>query len=238
MQQFAERRWTVSAPACVCGFENSAEAKFCGGCARPLGEPQLKCPVCGHVNLPGARFCERDATPLDTKLGIVDSLATQTPTLQLSEPPREEKKAEKKAPRKQGIIGTVVSVASGSLRLVPADATDKPIVIKYPLRLTNRIAALAVPGDDLEVFGGRDVDGTISARKMLNLKTGVLLYRRSSWAIPFFTILILGAISVLIGQGAFGNLGGPEMLILIVVVLMIIVVSNIIRSRRDRVPNV
>jgi class 3 adenylate cyclase/tetratricopeptide (TPR) repeat protein len=39
-----------------CGYANPAGARFCGGCATPLGDPR-GCPSCGSPNPAGQRFC-------------------------------------------------------------------------------------------------------------------------------------------------------------------------------------
>ncbi len=44
-----------------CGFENPAEVRFCGNCARPLGR---RCHACGFENPPAFRFCGGCAAPL------------------------------------------------------------------------------------------------------------------------------------------------------------------------------
>src|SRR5208282_6229318 len=44
-----------------CGFENAANAKFCGKCAAPLARV---CPACGFENPPAHKFCGECATPL------------------------------------------------------------------------------------------------------------------------------------------------------------------------------
>jgi len=44
-----------------CGFDNAANAKFCGECAAPLARV---CPACGFANPPAHKFCGECATPL------------------------------------------------------------------------------------------------------------------------------------------------------------------------------
>ena len=46
----------------ICGTENSAGRKFCGGCGGAL---TLTCPNCGGVNDPGVRFCGECGAPVD-----------------------------------------------------------------------------------------------------------------------------------------------------------------------------
>jgi class 3 adenylate cyclase/tetratricopeptide (TPR) repeat protein len=58
-----------------CGFENSAGARFCGGCGAPL---EQRCPSCGEAVAPGLAFC----TSCGARLGGAASTA----------PAREERK--------------------------------------------------------------------------------------------------------------------------------------------------
>jgi predicted amidophosphoribosyltransferase len=39
-----------------CGFENVADASFCGECAAPLTST-VSCPACGRANPPKQKFC-------------------------------------------------------------------------------------------------------------------------------------------------------------------------------------
>jgi hypothetical protein len=49
---------------CVtCGFENPADASFCGECAAPLASP-LSCPSCGKANPAKQKFCNGCGGPL------------------------------------------------------------------------------------------------------------------------------------------------------------------------------
>jgi Double zinc ribbon len=49
---------------CVaCGFENPADASFCGECAAPLAST-LSCPSCGKVNPAKQKFCNGCGGPL------------------------------------------------------------------------------------------------------------------------------------------------------------------------------
>src|SRR6266542_407240 len=49
---------------CVsCGFENPADASFCGECAAPLANT-LSCPSCGKANPAKQKFCNGCGGPL------------------------------------------------------------------------------------------------------------------------------------------------------------------------------
>ena len=214
----------MSPTACVCGFVNSPEAKFCGGCARPLAPPQLKCPVCGHVNLPGAKFCENDATPLDAGLSIPEPARETQPA---PIPAKEERKREEAPKKKKGVVGTIIALGQGSLRMVPNGATDKPMIIRFPMRFTMRVMNLAVPGDDIEVYGRRHSDGTIEAKRIVNLKTGVIVIGgHGAWRIPVFTIVAMGIVTLVVA-GNVRLFAGPEIMIVLIVVLLIIIVATI-----------
>jgi hypothetical protein len=220
----------VSTSTCVCGYENSAEAKFCSNCARPLGQPALKCPVCGHQNKPGARFCELDATPLDTQL------ASSPASFAASAPPAPPPPVKTEKPKKRGrepLVGTIVSVAAGTIRLVPLGATDRPVEVKYPMHLAMRIASLAHPGDDIEVLGSMNEDGILEPVRMRNRKTGVLLYRKKSyWALVVFLIVLIGLIYVSSQErGAQTPLGTTEVIFLAAITAIVVGIASLIRRR-------
>ncbi|HEX8066026.1 MAG TPA: protein kinase [Thermoleophilaceae bacterium] len=46
-----------------CGFENPSDARFCGGCGRPMAE-ERPCPSCRRLNPPTLRFCPGCGTQL------------------------------------------------------------------------------------------------------------------------------------------------------------------------------
>src|SRR5262245_52705649 len=46
-----------------CGFENVADASFCGECATPLTGP-VSCPSCGRANPPKQKFCNGCGQPV------------------------------------------------------------------------------------------------------------------------------------------------------------------------------
>src|SRR5262249_60344745 len=51
----ARRRRCAAMNCNECGKANRAEARFCGGCGRPLA---ARCPQCGADSTPDAQFCD------------------------------------------------------------------------------------------------------------------------------------------------------------------------------------
>jgi hypothetical protein len=47
----------------ACGFENVADASFCGECAAPLTSA-ANCPSCGRANPPKQKFCNGCGQPV------------------------------------------------------------------------------------------------------------------------------------------------------------------------------
>src|SRR5262245_27179532 len=47
----------------ACGFENVADASFCGECATPLTS-SISCPSCGRTNITKQKFCNGCGQPL------------------------------------------------------------------------------------------------------------------------------------------------------------------------------
>jgi len=52
----------------ACGFENVADASFCGECAAPLAST-ASCPSCGRENRPEQKFCNGCGKPLTRSPG-------------------------------------------------------------------------------------------------------------------------------------------------------------------------
>jgi hypothetical protein len=220
----------MSTQTCTCGFENTATAKFCNQCGKSLEKSPLKCPVCGHVNAPGSRFCENDATPLDANIQVASPAALAPPAVPPPANDTSTKTEKKKTPRKNLVIGTYIASGIGTIRIVPLDVAEKVLNVQFPQTKMMRVANNLMQGDNIEVAGSMDIDGTFRAKRIKNLKTGVIIYQRSSWGVSLVVvILLLGVFAFITRLG-----GGPaELMIALAVVLLVVTVGSLVRRRRN-----